>query len=529
MISKSRFFHHSRPQLEALAMAVFSVIVATLLRWLLDPVWGENHPMLLYYGVVAITAWYGGWRVALITTILSWVAADWFFMEPRHKLNILDPKHSLACGIFLAIGLAIAGLSEAAKRAIHRAETNTRRAWDESELLKREINERKRVEAELKFRAYVLAQISEAVAAFDMNGRLTYWNPAAQRLYGYTEAEALGRTAEELFQYQCLGGQNLPMALEALRKDGFWHSENIHKRKNGQEFFVESSTSLLQNEHGEVISYVSVLRDMTERRRVERELAQWSQELDQRVKERTAQLESAYKEMEAFCYSISHDLRAPIRSIHSFTQIMRDDYAAAFDEAGRKMLGIVMQSSLRMDQLIYDLLYLSRVSRSELRSQPVNLSTLARAVTDALQSSEPRRAAEFVIAPDLVVHGDERLLRIALENLLGNAWKFTGRIPRSRIEFGVISQAEHCAYFVRDNGIGFDMAYVGKLFGTFQRLHSEADFPGTGIGLVTVQRIIHRHGGRIWAEGATNQGATFYFTLPDAAEQKAFVGNPPGL
>jgi light-regulated signal transduction histidine kinase (bacteriophytochrome) len=225
-------------------------------------------------------------------------------------------------------------------------------------------------------------------------------------------------------------------------------------------------------------------------------------------------LEEANRELEAFSYSVSHDLRAPLRSIEGFSQILLEDYGDKLDEEGEDYLGRVRAASRRMAFLIDDLLDLSRVSRRPLRRELVDLSTQTREIAAELGKSQPEREAEFVIADGLTANGDARLLRLALENLLGNAWKFTSREEKARIEFGSTTlEGRERVYFVRDNGMGFDEAYAGKLFGAFQRLHGPEEFEGTGIGLATVQRIVRRHGGRVWAEGEVGQGATFFFTL----------------
>lgn len=235
--------------------------------------------------------------------------------------------------------------------------------------------------------------------------------------------------------------------------------------------------------------------------------------LEKRVRERTAQLEASNQELDAFAYSVSHDLRAPLRSIDGFSQAVFEDYHDRLDDQGRDYLQRVRAASQRMASLIDDLLKLSRTTRGEIKARQVDLSDLAREIVHELRDAEPNRDVEVVIAPESFGHGDPQLLGVVLQNLLSNAWKFTSKREHGRIEFGMTSHEGKPAYFVRDNGAGFDMAYQDKLFGAFQRLHPASDFPGSGIGLATVKRIIHRHGGRVWAEGAVDQGATFYFTL----------------
>lgn len=256
-----------------------------------------------------------------------------------------------------------------------------------------------------------------------------------------------------------------------------------------------------------------LVREVAERKRAEEEIRRLNEELERRVLERTVELEAANKELEAFSYSVSHDLRAPLRSIDGFSQALLEDHATALDAGGKEYLHRVRAASQRMAQLIDDLLDLARVTRTELRRERVDLSTLAQEIAAELQSAEPGRHVEFAIAPGAVATGDPRLLRVVLENLLGNAWKFTAKHARATIEFGVVNHLGRAVYFVRDDGAGFDMAYADKLFGAFQRLHRPTEFPGAGVGLATVQRIIHRHGGRVWVEGAIERGATFHFTL----------------
>jgi light-regulated signal transduction histidine kinase (bacteriophytochrome) len=267
-----------------------------------------------------------------------------------------------------------------------------------------------------------------------------------------------------------------------------------------------------EDDHAPMI--LLAIEDVTEKKQAREELRRANAELERRVRERTAQLEVSNKELEAFCYSVSHDLRAPLRAIDGFSQELLAGYAGRLDDQGRHYLERIRAGSQRMARLIDDLLRLSRLSRGEMQHQGVDLSAMAREVADDLRRREPGRDVDWVIEPGVGGFGDPRLLRLVLENLLGNAWKFTARHPRATIAFGRAESEEGPAYFVRDDGAGFDMAFVDKLFGAFQRLHSDRDFPGTGIGLAIVQRVIHRHGGRAWGEGAVERGASFSFTLP---------------
>jgi light-regulated signal transduction histidine kinase (bacteriophytochrome) len=315
------------------------------------------------------------------------------------------------------------------------------------------------------------------------------------------------------------------------------------RRRDGSIFWIRSDGRFTKTQDGKPC-FQGFIIDITDRKRSEEEIHRLNTELEQRVMDRTAQLEAVNKELEAFSYSVSHDLRAPLRSIDGFSQALLEEYGNKLDDTGKTYLERVRKATQKMGFLIDDLLKLSRVSRTEFNSEAVDLSGMVRAIVEAHQKNNPERVLDVTVQEGVMVQGDPYMMKIVLENLMDNAWKFTGKEAHSRIEFGTTvrddvlvksrlspplaggdkgeggirkSDGEKTIYYVRDNGAGFDMAYVNKLFGAFQRLHTTDQFPGTGIGLSTVQRIIHRHGGRVWAEGEIGKGATFYFTLPSQA------------
>lgn len=304
----------------------------------------------------------------------------------------------------------------------------------------------------------------------------------------------------------------------AVRTRTLYDTEYRLRRYDGKYRFFAVRGVPVSEINGDIREWIGTCTDITEHKLAEDEIRSLNTELEQRVQQRTAQLEAANRELEAFSYSVSHDLRAPLRAIDGFSLALLEDCSEILDEQGKSHLGRVRAASQRMANLIDDILKLSRITRGEMKRELVDLSTMAHSLADSLQKTQPERRVEFCIQDDLIVRGDKQLLMLVLENLIGNAWKFTSHNETARIEFGAGTTDDKNAFFVRDNGAGFDMKYVEKLFSPFQRLHSAEEFEGTGIGLSIVQRIIHRHGGKTWAEGSVTKGATFYFTLPRELE-----------
>jgi PAS domain S-box-containing protein len=292
--------------------------------------------------------------------------------------------------------------------------------------------------------------------------------------------------------------------------------------------WIDDRTVIERDEQGRATHYQGIVIDITERKRAAEKVRRLNEELEMRVARRTRELEAANRELEAFAYSVSHDLRGPLRSIDGFSHAVIEDHGEALGADGLHSLNRVRSSVQRLGRLIDDLLRLSRVTRKELESEAVHLSDMARTIAEEMRQHDPDREVDLVIASDIVVRGDRHLLGVALENLLANAWKFTAHRARARIEFGVHASAGEAVLYVRDNGVGFDPEYSDKLFKPFERLHSAGEFDGTGIGLATVQRVIARHGGRVWAEGEVDSGATFYFTLPDHVTERGTTQDTRG-
>lgn len=381
-----------------------------------------------------------------------------------------------------------------------------------------DITDSRIAEEELSQERTLLRQILDAVPdplyVKDTGLRYLLVNTAGLRARGVTTSDhVVGKTAFAFYPREM--AEVFDTEDDAVMRTGIplVNREQRVTDINGRERWQLVNKVALRDPDGKVTGIVAIGRDITELKQSADLVRTLNAELEQRVKERTAQLEIVNKELESFAYSVSHDLRSPLRSIDGFSQALLEEYGPRFDSVGQDYLERVRRASKRMGALIDDLLMLSRITRSDIRRSTVDLSAMVHDIVADLQKSHPDRSVRCAVAAGVLAEADARLVRVALENLLDNAWKFTGKLENAEVEFGVEESAEGRILFVRDNGAGFDMDYAQNLFGAFQRLHTEAQFPGTGIGLATVQRVVRLHGGTIRAEAKPGGGATFYFTL----------------
>jgi PAS domain S-box-containing protein len=378
--------------------------------------------------------------------------------------------------------------------------------------LQDEMETHKKADEQISFQASLLANVYDAVIAIDKDFRITFYNAAAENLFGWKVEDAMGQVTRNLFKTEYLGIDREEV-MQIMAKKGSWRGEIMRLRKDGARIPLEVTSVMLKDISGNSIGMLGVMRDISERRRAEAEIHALNTGLEMKVRERTAELAASNQELEAFAYSVSHDLRAPLRAMSGFSEALAGNYPQTLDEHGRHYLDRIQRAAREMGQLIDELLNLSRVTRQEMKRENVNLSEMARSVADELLSQNPKYKIEIEIEDHLDAKGDAHLLRIVLENLIGNAFKFSNKDENAKISIGKLERDHTTAYYIMDNGVGFDMTYADKLFTPFQRLHNKEEFPGTGIGLASVKRIITRHGGQVWAEAKVNEGATFFFTL----------------
>lgn len=376
-------------------------------------------------------------------------------------------------------------------------------------------SQRRLYQSETKLES-IISLAGSAIVSIDKNHKITLFNQQAEQVFGYAAREVVGKSLDMLLpaRFREEHGQRIEEYSEKGMplQNAMFRPDVRGKRKNGEEFPIEASISKMVLA-GEKMFTVA-LSDVTRRRQTEEELEAYRSHLEEVVDARTRELRAKNSELEAFSYSIAHDLRAPLRSITSFSQILLDDIAGKLEEKDLENLTRIVSSGQHMSELIDGILDLARVGRTQVSNAEVDMSSIVKKIESRLKSESPEREVIWHVAPGVIARGDRQLVGMMLENLIENAWKYTGKKALATIEFGVVDQRGKRVYFVKDNGVGFDMKYADNLFSAFHRLPSSKGFEGTGVGLATVQRIIHRHGGSIWAEAVIDEGATFYFTLP---------------
>lgn len=461
----------------------------------------------LFWIAIALTVWYAGVGPGILALVLS-ISALNYFTEPRYSFHIIRddiPYYAT----FILFALLIAWFSAVRRRV----ERNLLQSRDE---LQREVAIRTQQKAYLD---ELFEQAPEGVVLLDVEDRILRINREFTRVFGYTPDEAVGRPINDLIAPEELLGEAIDYPHLILHGKAV-QVETIRQRKDGDRIPV-SLLAVPVSVHGGQIAEYAIYRDLTGYKAVEGELTKQRAHVDEirglneELARRSRDLEATNKELEAFAYSISHDLRAPLRHIAGYTELLRKQVSPVVDEKSNRYLTTILESAKRMGDLIDDLLALSRIGRAETQKTLVDLEHLLREVLTEVRPDFEGRQITWKISGLPSVEGDRSMLRMALENLLSNAIKFTRTRPQAEIEIGCADgKKNEVVVFVKDNGVGFDMKYVNKLFRVFQRLHHADAFEGTGIGLATVQRIIHRHGGSVWAEGAVDKGATFYFSIP---------------
>jgi PAS domain S-box-containing protein len=445
--------------------------------------YGHNFPGVVFLFLIAIgvNGWYAGSGPAALTTALSVLAVDYYFTPPRHGFAVrLDQMPYFV--LFVCSALLVARFITV-HRQIEKQLLETR------DKLLTEVAERNQ-------QANLLNLTHDSIFVRDMDFIINYWNKGAQELYGWSAEDATGKNSRQLLETA------FPVAIDdiltELNLTGRWEGELRRRRADGSLIVVASRWSLRKGDERMPAAILETSNNITERKRREEEIQRLNQEL------------------EAFAYSVSHDLRAPLRHMSGYTELLQKRVSSCLDEKGRHYMEIVLGSAERMGHLIDDLLNFSRIGRVEAQKAPLRMDQV---ISDAMLDVRPEmegRAIRWKVGPMPDLYGDRSLLRLVMINLISNAVKFTSTRTEPEIEIGAWNEnGGDVVVFVKDNGVGFDMKYVDKLFGVFRRLHRADEFEGTGIGLATVQRIIHRHGGRVWAEGLVDGGATFYFSVPN--------------
>jgi PAS domain S-box-containing protein len=485
--------------IQSYGLAVLAVSVALAGALVLQRYNFRGVEFTVFLLAIVVTVWYGRTQAGAFALVLAALVFNYFFTEPLHTLYVTPAE--IPYYLIFVFFASLLGWFTAVRRRVERELVQSR-----SELEK-EVAERTQ-------QASLLDLTHDSICVRNMGNVVTFWNRGAEELYGWRAGEVIGKvTTHGLLQTV------FPAPLEEINTEllstGRWDGELKHTKADGSVVVVSSRWSLRRDEHGKAVAILETNNDITERHRREHEIRVLNEELVKRATE----LEAINKELEAFAYSISHDLRAPLRHMVGFTELLKKNAASVRDDKIQRYVTIILEAAKRMGNLIDDLLAFSRIGRADTRKTMLSLQQLVQeALAEARQDTGGRNIVWRVGAlPDW--YGDRSMLRLALVNLVSNAVKFTRTRAQAEIEIACMDQTQdQVVLLIRDNGVGFDMKYVDKLFGVFQRLHTREAFEGTGIGLATVQRIVHRHGGRVWAEGEVDNGATFYFSLSKPEE-----------
>jgi PAS domain S-box-containing protein len=447
----------------------------------------------LFVLAIALVTWHAGGGPSVVAVVLSTFCFDYFFTEPLYSFYV-SGKDLPYFFTFIVWAVIVGGFATVRRRI----ETDLREARDRLEL-----------EAEQRSQqARLLDQTHDSIFVRDMNSVITYWNRGAEELYGWRAEEAIGRKSYELLQ--TVFPAPLDQLHEQLLRTGRWEGDLKRVKADGSSVIVACRWALRRDALDQAVSILETNNDITARKHREEEIIVLNRELAKRASE----LHTANKELESFAYSVSHDLRAPLRHVVGFGELLQKQASSSLDDKSRRYMKTILDSAKRMGHLIDDLLAFSRIGRSETKKTQVDLTQLANEVVVELGQETRGRDIVWKIGVLPSCQGDRSMLKLVLVNLISNAVKFSRLRSPAEVEIGCADGPNGMEVFVRDNGTGFDMKYVDKLFGVFQRLHLSEEFEGTGIGLATVQRIIHRHGGQVRAEGEIDHGATFYFSVP---------------
>ncbi|MBU6440405.1 MAG: PAS domain S-box protein [Betaproteobacteria bacterium] len=497
----------------AYALAIVLPLAALSLREALAGVYGERPLLVLFMVPITVCALLGGLGPGLLCTALSGLISAIGLQQLPGNFSVTHPRDLLQWSLLAGNGVLASVLAWFVERA-QRAESRAREL---------------QADTASWYRA-VVESSDDAIVGTDLDGMIMGWSHGAQAMFGYTPQQAIGRSMGMLFHPDdAVERQRL---MDSVRRgEAVQHHEARRVRSDGSELTVFVSVSPILDIDGRPVGSARILRDVTHLRKAQQELReqvlQLNADLERRVAERTAELSAANRELDAFAYAVSHDLRAPLRAMSGFSQALLEDYSDELPEQGRLYLRQVDIASHKMGELIEGILALSRSTRGEVRRDPVDLSALGEQLLGELAREEPARRVQWEVEPGLRAQADPRMVEAVLRNLLSNAWKYTARAEPARIRLCAAELDGAGGFAVEDNGAGFDMAHAARLFRAFQRLHRQDEFPGLGIGLATAQRIITRHGGTIRAQAAPGQGARFEFTLaPQPAPQAAPAGSP---